>query len=139
MSQANANNIWKPLPAGIRTMSITAAREFTGGINRETGELNRIVALTYTDKQTGNRVTQNYSLDKPTFLREVIFAVTGGDERTTNHLMSTIDWETEDAEAVYGVDVSVDVVLDKYDAATGKGGYNGRDTNRIGRVEPLNA
>lgn len=131
MAKANASaaKTWNILPAGYRTMTITAVREFPGRTpDPETGEMGYIVGMTYTDKETGQQVLQNYSLLKPTFLREVLLAVANGDETHADHLLDNIDWSTADAEAIMDIEVKAYVT---------QGTYLGRPNNSIGRVISL--
>ena len=127
------------LPVSIRTMVITQAREFTGKTpDPKTGELNALVALTYTDKETGRRVVQNYSLNEAghPYLREVVLATCGGDEEMTDALMEDIDWETESREQVMGIEVSVKVGQQLYVRA----GVDPKDAemqNTIGEVKAI--
>lgn len=127
-STQNAKS-WVSLKQGFHTFTITEAKEFLGRqADPETGEIGYIVALTYVDKETQQRVTQNYSLQKPTFLREVLLAVNDGNEEAADFNLDNIDWGTSDAETVMDIEVRAYVT---------QGTYMGRPTNGIGQVLPM--
>lgn len=141
MAIAKTQNVktWVSLPAGFRTFMIQEAREFLGQQRDENNELGSIVALTYVGKEKVDqmdgeghvigsyqpRITQNYSLSKPTFLKEVLVAICNGDEDEAQAMLESIDWATADAEKVFDIEVQAYVTPTN---------FNGRPSNGIGRV-----
>lgn len=133
MAKANASaaKTWNTLPQGFRTMTITQVMERPGRTpDPETGELGSFVTLTYKDKETGENVLQNYSLLKPTFLREVLLGICEDDEERADYLLNNIDWATSDAQEVFGIEIKA--YVDVRD-------FQGRPTNGVGRVVSMDA
>lgn len=132
--KAGSNNVreFVLLPEENRTMHLVGAREFKGTsfISTDDGKRIRttIVDLTFEDNETGTQIHQNYSLDKPSYLAGVLEAIAPGESKA---LLDSIDWETDDVDAILNVDVSVKVYHQEFPQ------NSGQMQNRIGRVSAI--
>ena len=137
MSKQNiANNVQynEALPQGFRTMTPIKAMQLDGrNINPETGTLFQQVEITFRDTATGQDIRQQYNLDKPGVLNELLQAIADSstEPEVTLEELQDIDWEiAEDVRLALGTPVIAWVVTEE---------YRGRNTNSIGRVKPFQA
>lgn len=131
MSKADSNAVrnFTLIPEEWRTMVVSGAREFRGtSRNPETRELNKLVDLIFTDVESGTTVHQNYSLDKPSYLASVLEAINPGGSAD---LLDSIDWATDDVDAIMGIEIEVKVYHQQFPE------NSGRYQNRIGNVRSI--
>jgi hypothetical protein len=130
MARANANAL-KTLAAGKYMLMMTAATQRTGAQpDANTGEPSVYVNVRFETKER-QYVYQNYSLNNPRALRNLLLAITG-DEVHADTLLERIDWEEPaDVEVLFNHPIIAEVTVDEY---TDKAGVK-QQTNRVGRVE----
>ena len=130
MARANVNAL-KTLAAGKYMLIATAATQRTGAQpDANTGEPSVYVNVRFETKER-QYVYQNYSLNNPRALRNLLLAITG-DEVHADTLLERIDWEEPaDVEVLFNHPIIAEVTVDEY---TDKAGVK-QQTNRVGRVE----
>ena len=139
MARANANAL-KTLAAGKYMLTATAATQQSklidpAGYNSKsyTDDENNYSYWVNIRFETKERqyVYQNYSLNNPRALRNLLLAITG-DEVHADTLLERIDWEEPaDVEVLFNHPIIAEVTVDEY---TDKAGVK-QQTNRVGRVE----
>ena len=130
-AQSSAVREFNLVPQTWRAMVVSSAREFRGTtINSETRKPNRLVDLVFKDVETGTQIHKNYSLDKPSYLSQVLEAIAPGESKD---LLDAIDWETDDVDNILGIEIEVKVYHEEFPVNSGT--YQ----NKIGAARPMNS
>ena len=133
MSKATSSAVrnFNLLPETWRAMVVSSAREFAGtSINPETRKRNRLVDLVFTDVESNTQIHKNYSLDRPSYLSQVLEAVAPGESKT---LLDEIDWGTDDVDTILGIEIEMKVYHEEFPAGSGT------MQNKVGAARPLNS
>lgn len=119
MSKATSSAVrnFNLLPEDWRTMVVSGVREFRGtSIDPQSKERTRLVDIIVRDVETGVEIHKNYSLDRPSYLAQVIEAIAPGQSAA---LLDEIDWATDDTDALMGIEFEMKVYHEEFPVGSG--------------------